>query len=281
MTDTITNLLNIQDERTPKVKYLISEMYAPYLNYVYKYFPNAAPVVDSFHVIKALNYELDVYAKALLRKFIERDEERKALHGSTPGRHYRQSDEVYLLKHKRWVLLGNPFNAKDKNIAHWDRHYHANLDAYSYESFFFAIDPALSELRKLKERYHEFNEFCIGNPERAAEELDYLIQQYKTSNHKIFNDFANLLKRRRTEIINSFNIINCNGTLRRLSNGPIESMNRVPKDIKRRGRGYLNFDHIRNRLLFSLRKDSPILAVPKSTVMISNAKKTRGPYKKH
>ena len=36
------------------VKYLISDMYNPYISYVDKYFPNAVSVVDSFHVIQCL-----------------------------------------------------------------------------------------------------------------------------------------------------------------------------------------------------------------------------------
>ena len=39
----------------------------------------------------------------------------------------------------------------------------------------------------------------------------------------------------------------------RLSNGPIESLNRKAKDFKRSGRGYRNFEHLRNRFLFSTR----------------------------
>lgn len=37
----------------------------------------------------------------------------------------------------------------------------------------------------------------------------------------------------------------------RLSNGPIESINRKVKDLKRLGRGFRNFEHFRNRFLFA------------------------------
>ena len=67
----------------------------------------------------------------------------------------------------------------------------------------------------------------------------------------------------------------------RLSNGPIESLNRIPKDMKRTARGYRNFEHIRNRFLFSQRKGEPILAIPKEwhEVYLKTDVK-RGPYKK-
>lgn len=43
-----------------------------------------------------------------------------------------------------------------------------------------------------------------------------------------------------------------------LSNGPIESINRKVKDLKRLGRGFQNFEHFRNRFLYATRS-SPVL----------------------
>ena len=45
------------------VKYLISDMYNPYIAYVEKYFPNATPVVDSFHVIQWIVNLIDNYIR--------------------------------------------------------------------------------------------------------------------------------------------------------------------------------------------------------------------------
>jgi len=39
----------------------------------------------------------------------------------------------------------------------------------------------------------------------------------------------------------------------RLSNGPIESINRKIKDLKRLGRGFRNFEHFRNCFLYATR----------------------------
>ena len=44
----------------------------------------------------------------------------------------------------------------------------------------------------------------------------------------------------------------------RLSNGPIESLNRKVKDLKRSGRGFRNFEHFRNRFLYATR-EAPVL----------------------
>ena len=41
----------------------------------------------------------------------------------------------------------------------------------------------------------------------------------------------------------------------RLSNKPIESLNKKIKDLKRLGRGYRNFEHFRARFLYATRNN--------------------------
>ena len=89
-----------------------------------------------------------------------------------------------------------------------------------------------------------------------------LIKEYRSSRHDIFRDFASLLEKFEDSIINSFILVEKmgNGEIynNRLFNGPIESMNREIKDLKRMGRGFRNFEHFRNRFLYSTRS-SPVL----------------------
>lgn len=62
-----------------------------------------------------------------------------------------------------------------------------------------------------------------------------------------------LLKKFEDPIVNSFIMVEKIGNGKiydaRLSNGPIESINRKVKDLKRLGRGFRNFEHFRNRFL--------------------------------
>ena len=77
------------------------------------------------------------------------------------------------------------------------------------------------------------------------------------SGHEIFREFASLLEKYQDPIINSFIMVEKIGTGKiydtRLSNGPIESLNRKAKDLKRLGRGFRNFEHFRNRFLYATR----------------------------
>ena len=73
-------------------------------------------------------------------------------------------------------------------------------------------------------------------------------------------------------IITSFVMAEKHGSGRiydsRLSNGPIESLNRKVKDLKRMGRGYRSFEHFRNRFLYSARNNPPLnFAAEQSSVL--------------
>lgn len=119
------------------------------------------------------------------------------------------------------------------------------------------IDYKLKEFRDLKELYLQFNARNGGNPSQAQIELEELIEAYRKSRHEIFREFASLLEKYKSSIINSFIMVEKIGNGRiydsRLSNGPIESINRKIKDLKRLGRGFRNFEHFRNRFLYATR----------------------------
>ena len=102
----------------------------------------------------------------------------------------------------------------------------------------------------------------------AAAALSDLITLYKGSKFEMYRSFSILLNENFDEIINSFiriEIIDETGEIhdKRLSNGPIESFNRIPKDMKRNSRGYLDFEHARNRILFATRKNATITSPKK------------------
>ena len=252
----------IPKEERFAVQYLISDMNNEYLRYVEKYFPNATAVIDSFHVIQWINMELDKHLRSLQKAFAERDIKRQEEKSAETGRqvHLPMSDEVYLLKNYRFFLLSNADSIKYHDDPHMDRHFRYLMRTADYEELFFRIDPSLKELRDLKERYIRFNTVNAGKPQKAASEIGPLIDLYAHCEQDIFIRFSKLLKRHRDPIINSFILIerldkDDHSIVSRLSNGPIESMNRKAKDLKRLGRGYRNFDHLRNRFLYATRMD--------------------------
>lgn len=279
----------IPKEERFKVKYVISDMYDPYLRYVDKYFPNAVPIVDGFHVVKLINQKLLNYLNQLRKKFKARDD--KLFEERQRQSHYPlkqgESKELYLLRKKKWLLLSNQdtINYDAAPYRDW-RFGNALMRVSDYERELFKLDPHLEELRDLKEKYIKFNQMYLDMPDKAGWALDALIQEYRHSGLPIFEEFASTLTQHRDAILNSFTTLQRidrkgNQYMARLSNGAMESLNRIPKDMKRNGRGYLRFEHVRNRILFSMRKDAPILAHPKSLDEIRYyTGHKRDPYKK-
>ena len=256
--------VSIPANERSQVKYLISDMYNPYIAYVEKYFPNAVPVVDSFHVIQWITRSIDSYIRQLLKKYRQRDREyqdKLSIEQQRPVT-LPPSDEVYLLQKYRWLILANQLNIRYRNEPRMDAHFHALMNTYDYEDALFRIDSNLRDFRDLKEKYVQFNARNGGKPIQARAELKELIQEFKRSRFEIFRDFASLLERFEDPVINSFIMVEKIGNGKiydaRLSNGPIESLNRKVKDLKRIGHGFRNFEHFRNRFLYATRS-SPVL----------------------
>ena len=253
------------------VKYVISDMYAPYQNYVETYFPNAMPVVDSFHVVKLITQKLNAYFVKLKRKFKDRDEkfleEKQKRYNEKLT--LKESKELYLIRTKKWLILSNQDTINYSAKAYRDWHFgNAYMYVSDYENELFKMDPNLEKLRDLKELYIRFNKRYSGDPNGAKEGIEELIKTYAASDYAMFREMAVALKDYKGAIINSFIMLDRmdrNGIVihSRLSNGPMESLNRIPKDMKRHARGYRNFEHIRNRFLYAMRTDAPILACPK------------------
>lgn len=258
----------IPKEERLKVKYLISDMYNQYIQYVNRYFPNAVPVVDSFHVIQWLIRQLENFIRELLKRFKERDRVRQAQLSQDLHREVKLplSDEVYLLQNYRWVLLKNQKSITYYQNPVFDHHFRYFMNTYDYERKFFDINPHLKEMREFKEMYINFNDRHAGDPEGASKQLDWLISFYLNCGNGIFAEFARLLQKYHDPIINSFVMVSKAGPGglydARLSNGPIESINRKVKDLKRMGRGFRNFEHMRNRFLFATRNNPVINGSP-------------------
>jgi len=155
------------------------------------------------------------------------------------------------------------------------------MNTYDYEQWLYRIDPNFEEIRELKEKYITLNRKYAGDPKGARKALPGIIKLYRNSKYKIFRDISYTLEEFFDPIIQSFIMIQRIGKegsyASRLSNGPIEALNRIPKDMKRIGRGYRNFYYLRNRFLFSQRKNAAILATPKTLdeVLIKSLKPTK------
>jgi len=118
--------------------------------------------------------------------------------------------------------------------------------------YLFSINPDFKETYYLKERYREFN--VCANFETFDEEFETLLDEFYKSKFLEFIAFGGLLSRWKKQIKNSF--IRYKG--KRLSNASNEGANSRIKSLFKSANGYVNFNRLRNRIMYSLNKDVPI-----------------------
>lgn len=130
----------------------------------------------------------------------------------------------------------------------------------------------LKKAYQWKEDYLDFNEDCQYG--QASQKYDELYSELMEMNINEFKEIVNLLQNWRTEILNSFIRIE----KRRISNGPVESINGRIKILLKTSLKYKNFERLRNRIMFCINKDSlPVYTDQKKTNKTEGKK--RGKYK--
>ena len=98
---------------------------------------------------------------------------------------------------------------------------------------FFQLDDKFMDIRRLKEKYIEFNRTKEKDLNKIEILLNDLIDLYERSSLSMFKEFSEILKKHKQEVINSFiYITDSKGNERRLSNGPMEGYNRTLKILK-------------------------------------------------
>ena len=265
-----------------RVKYLITDMYDPYLRYAEMYFPEAIQVVDAFHVIKAIN---DEFHRHIVRDIHKLDAQDRQKHEELQQQFHREiafkhSTDYLVLKRYQWMLLKNADHLKIYSQPRYDKRLKRLMNTYDYFAWMYRIDPDLEKMRELKETYIRFNNKYAGDPAGAKKALPQVIQLYQNCPYEMFHKIAAMLQEHFDPIINSFILLEkLNGDKARLSNGPIESLNHIAKDMKRMGHGYRNFEYLRQRFLYSQRHNARILGSPKElkdTYLASYAPKIDG-----
>jgi transposase len=85
-------------ERSAKLKFVCSDMWAPYLKVIAKKAPQALNVLDRFHIMRAFNEAIDQIRRSEANQF-------------------KASKQVNVLEKGRWLLLKRPENLSEKQTA--------------------------------------------------------------------------------------------------------------------------------------------------------------------
>lgn len=245
------NFMSIPLNERKQVKYVIIDMWETYKLVCLDVFPNAIVAVDSFHVIKHLNLAIDMIRLKVMRKYDK-------------GHSKLENAEMYyyMLKKFHYFFNKNFDDIPDLLKVH---KIHSTWDKYEIRRYLLSIDPDLNYAYNLKLEYQEFN--FTANYENCDEELNKLINDFRSSHLEEFQEFGKLLYHWRVEIKNSFIRVNIKTkdkkgnyitVKKRLSNGPMEGCNSRIKCLIKNANGYKNFGRFRKRVFFSINKNTPI-----------------------
>ena len=230
--------------RVPKleldqVEVVVMDMWTSYKEVVQLCIPKAKIAVDSFHLIRMLN---EIIKRIRIDTMNQYKQNKSApIHDDM---------YYYMLKKFHYFFVKNYEDIYDGKIKiHKTGQYWHKSDILHY---LLSIDGDLSEAYMLKERYREFN--LTAEYKTCDDELNNLIHQFR--NHKLagLRSFGKTLINWRDEIKNSFLIYDN----RRISNGPIESVNNKIKTVIKTSNGIQSFNRLRNKVMYSINKDVPI-----------------------
>jgi transposase len=207
-------------EERQKVKYITMDMWEPYLDVAKRYFSNAKIAIDSFHIMRTINNAMNSVRISVMQRYNLKTENIEDNH-----------NYYYILKKYRYYFVSEFDNLTEKRF--YNRKLKMWFDKHSLLKYLLYIDPKLEKAYHLTSRYREFNK--TTSHDKAAEELEILIDDFYSSGIPSFFDVAKTLSTWKEYIINSF--ITIPDALskpsskyeepkpRRLSSGAIEGIN--------------------------------------------------------
>lgn len=246
----------IKYEERLSVKYVTIDLYKTYKVIARTYLKDAIIAADSFHVIENLNRLFDKVRLRVMKRYED----------------YKGSlDFNYWLFKKFYKYLLMDFDGIDNKEIYFKKK-DMFLDKYYIRDKMLELDTELEEAYYLKEEYRYFN--LNTSYEKAKELLEYEIKNFTSSSIEEMNEFGRLLVHWKNEILNSFIIVDG----MRLSNSCIERNNEEIRKLFYISHGFSNFKRARNRIMYSLNKNEPILSERKDTTNKRHFK-SRGKYK--
>jgi len=220
-----------QDERD-RVKYVTMDMNDVYKDVILRRFRNVTICIDSFHVIKMMNDELDRLRKKVMKRYDKKT----------------YSEEYHLLKHHKNVLYKEDLDEE----YHYSKFFHQLMNETDYLNRILKIDKELAYTYQEIKRYFYFNHYWNNySPKEALEYINRYVNECFLSNNEYLISIASTLNNWKIEIANSFiPYAKHNGEITRLSNGKIEGKNSYIKKILKLANGYSNFERFRNRVMY-------------------------------
>ena len=234
----IDQLLRIPLVERMAVKYVIIDMWDSYRGVITRCFPKAKIAVDSFHVIWHLNKAMSDIRIRVMKRF-----KNNAVNLINNDIYYYMLKKFYFFLLVDYERLGQYYTVPKLKTKF-------SKDNLLY--YLLSIDSELKAAYELKETYRDFNK--TSDQFTTIEQLQDIIKRFKKSTSEEMKTVGKMLSNWQQEILNSFTKVGG----KRLSNSKIENKNSQIKTIMKTANGYRDFNRLRNRILYSLNKNTPI-----------------------
>ena len=201
------------EEAREKVKYVVMDMYKPYLSLINKTFKNAKIIIDFFHIVQLLSRSLNKTRITTMKK-----------------------DKTNYRKYKRyWRLLFKP--RLELNCSYWKKyvcfkHLMTEVDV---------VDYLLSQEKELKETYNFYQSVLYALQRKDYQLFLKIIDIEYEGISEYMKTTQNTLKEFKSHIKNTLE--------QPYSNGVMERNNNTCKLIKRIAFGFRNFNNFKNRIM--------------------------------
>lgn len=130
---------SVSVEDRERVQYVTMDMWKPYKDAVYRFFPNAKVIVDKYHVVKELNTIMDTMRKQYKDGL------------SKP--------ELKQLKRDRFILRTRRHNLKMQDeiiLQTWQSQYPPLYEAYQHKEWFYTIYDTAKDSTTAKQQFDEW-----------------------------------------------------------------------------------------------------------------------------
>ncbi|MBS4762429.1 ISL3 family transposase [Carnobacteriaceae bacterium zg-ZUI252] len=216
--DLIDYFLRFDASERLRVKFVVMDMYKPYIKVVQTCFPNSNIIIDKFHVVQHLNRALNRLRVEIMNAY----------------RYSRPTD--YRKLKQLWQLVLK--NRENLDIERFETHrlFDGMMTEKMIVDYLVDLSPQLSRV------HHIINnlkyDIATNDSQQFIDDLNasksYQLRQYVRTS---LNSLMYYIDEIRLSLEH------------RYTNGPIEGLNNRIKNIKRSGYGYRNFYNLRARIL--------------------------------
>lgn len=201
------------------VKFVVMDMYEPYMQLTKKMFKNAEIIIDKFHVVQLVNRSFNKTRITLMKK-------------------YNTKSLEYKLLKNNWKLLLTPYENVKTNKPRYNRNLRRYITQYELLMKILEIDE------ELEYAYYFYQDIYKGMNDKDMDRITNALNTVKIE--KLSEYMVTSVKTLKKNIQGIANALKYNYT-----NGKVEGTNNKIKVMKRVAFGYRRFDILRTRILLS------------------------------